>query len=182
MSTGATVPVAEPATGLQATTPLFTIERVVVLATPLFAAAAAWLSGLVASNIPWAPPISPTGLAGVMIAMVLGVCAAVIKWLHGRQIPEVAKLSPIKVTQHTLDTLYGEIEAYLTSNAATFQGPKGEAGLTTADIEQLVSNYVGNINETTVQKWVAAEVTRRFNAAAGGSPSSLATGTDALAT
>lgn len=164
MSSGAVAPVAPP-TGPLPTTSIFSIERVVVLASPLFLAAAAWLSGLVAANIPWAPPISPTGLAGVMIAMTLAVAAAIIKWLHGRQIPAIAALSPIKVNEHTLDAFYAQIEAYLAANASTFQGVKGDPGLTTAEIEQLVASIV------------AKEVTSRLSAAAGsGSLTTGATG------
>jgi hypothetical protein len=168
MSSGAAAPVAPEPTGPLPTSSLLSIERVVTLLAPLFAAGATWLSGLVASNVPWAPQLSPTGIEGVMIAAFLGTIAVVIKWLHGRQIPAIAALSPIKVTQHTLDTLYAEIEAYLASNAHTFQGPKGEPGLSTADIEQIVTGLVGHLNEQTVQAWIAKEVSSRFSAAAGG--------------
>jgi hypothetical protein len=141
MSSGAAAPVA-PAAGPLPTTSIVSIERVVTLLTPVFAAGASWLCGLVASNVPWAPQLSPTGIEGVMIAAFLGTVAVVIKWLHGRQIPAIAALSPIKVSQHTLDALYAEIEAYLSAN--------------------------GHLNEATVQAWITKEVSARLPAAAGG--------------
>lgn len=171
MSSGAAAPVAPEPTGPLPTSSVFSIERVVTLLTPLFAAGASWLSGLVASNVPWAPQLSPAGIEGVMIAAFLGTVAVVIKWLHGRQIPAIAALSPIKVTEHTLDTLYAEIEAYLASNAQTFQGPKGEPGVSAAEIEKIVA---GLVNETTIREWIAKEVSSRFSAAAGGGSPTIA--------
>jgi hypothetical protein len=119
MSSGAAAPVAPEPTGPPPTSSVLSIERVVTLLTPLFAAGATWLCGLVASNVPWAPTLSPTGMEGVMIAAFLGTDAVVIKWLHGRQIPAVSGLSPIHINQHTLDMLYDEIEAYVATEVSS---------------------------------------------------------------
>jgi hypothetical protein len=68
------------------------IERVVVLLTPVFAAAATWLATLVANNVPGAPQLGASQIMGIEIAVFVSVVGVVIKWLHGRQKPEVVAL------------------------------------------------------------------------------------------
>src|ERR1700735_5621475 len=73
---------------------LFSIERVTVLATPFYAAGAAWITGLVATNVPGAPPVDPAAVQGLEATAVLGTVGAIVKWLHGRQSPELLRLEP----------------------------------------------------------------------------------------
>jgi hypothetical protein len=75
----------------------FSIERVVVLLTPIFAAGATWLTTFVANNVPGAPALDRNALEGLGIAAFLGTVAIVHKWLTGRQIPGNAGPSPEQV-------------------------------------------------------------------------------------
>lgn len=68
---------------------MFSIERVVVLLTPIFAAAASWFVALIANNVPGAPGLDASSVRDVEIAAFIGVVSVVIKWLHGRQKPEL---------------------------------------------------------------------------------------------
>lgn len=87
--------------------PLLSIERVVVLFTPLFAGGSAWLVGLIASNVPGAPRIDAGSLTNVEIAAVVGAVAAILKWLHGRQIPGIKDAA--NSLDEILDPLIGEL-------------------------------------------------------------------------
>jgi hypothetical protein len=70
----------------------FSIERVTVLLTPFYAAGAAWLTGLIATAVPGAPPVDPAAVQGLEATAVLGTVAIIHKWLNGRQSPELLKL------------------------------------------------------------------------------------------
>lgn len=104
----------------------FSIERVVVLVSPFFLAASVWLAGVVASNIPFAPPLDPAAIEGVMIAAFLSLAGIIIKWLHGRQLPAIAGLTPpVPIPQAELDVLYNQIQTYIQTHPESFQGPAG---------------------------------------------------------
>ena len=60
------------------------IERVVALFTPLFAAAAAWITGVIATIVPGAPPVNTADITALEIAGAAAAIAAAIAWLHGR--------------------------------------------------------------------------------------------------
>lgn len=77
-----TAAVGEPA---PASPGLLSIERVVVLLTPLFGAIASWIVAFIATHVPGAPHLDHTGVEGIVIAVFLGVAALVVKWLGGRQ-------------------------------------------------------------------------------------------------
>jgi hypothetical protein len=68
---------------------VLSVERVVVLLTPLFAALAAWVVAVVANNVPGSPKLDSTDLTALMISGVLGAVSLVLKWLHGRQKPQL---------------------------------------------------------------------------------------------
>ena len=59
------------------------IERAVALVTPLFAALAAWLTGLVGAHFPGVS-IPPDQIVALEVAGFTGATAAALKWLHGR--------------------------------------------------------------------------------------------------
>lgn len=108
----------------------FSIERVVAFLTPtVFAPLAVWISGLVATNVPFAPTPSPGVLEGIEIAAFLGACAVVIKWLHGRQIPAIAGIAvPVKMVEGELSTLLAQVQTYIQAHPESFQGPQGAPG------------------------------------------------------
>lgn len=62
----------------------FSIERVVALLTPVFSAAAGWLSTIVAHNVPGLT-IPRDQLVAVFIGGATIAGGAALKWLHGRQ-------------------------------------------------------------------------------------------------
>lgn len=86
----------------------FSIERVVTLLTPFFAAGAslltAWLSTKVGINV------NSSDVEGVMAAAFLGTVAIVFKWLHGRQIPEIAGLT---LSQAQVDQVREQVTHHL---------------------------------------------------------------------
>ena len=60
------------------------LNRVVALATPLFAAAAGWVATWLADNVPGVS-ISPDALEEIFIAGALVALAPAAQWLHGWQ-------------------------------------------------------------------------------------------------
>lgn len=130
----------------------FSIERVVAFLTPtVFAPLAVWISGLVATNVPFAPTPSPGVLEGIEIAAFLGACGVVIKWLHGRQIPAIAGLTPaLPISAAELDTFFHQIQTYLQAHPESFQGPAGATGASAsqeaidAAAEGAVKRLLGN--------------------------------------
>lgn len=89
----------------------FSIERVVTLLTPFFAAGAAAFTAFVGSHV--GVHLDAGAVEGVEIGAFLGTVGIVAKWLHGRQIPEIAGL---KITSQQIDQLHAEVEAYLKAN------------------------------------------------------------------
>lgn len=71
---------------------LFSVERVAVALSPVWTTAGGVISAFAAANIPAAPHVSGTAIAGVFGTTVIGEYAALLKWLHGRQSPELLKL------------------------------------------------------------------------------------------
>lgn len=69
----------------------FSIERVVTLLTPIFAAGCAALAGWLSSKL--GVHVDATTIAVVMSSAMLATVGIVAKWLHGRQIPEIAGLT-----------------------------------------------------------------------------------------
>lgn len=110
---------------------LFSIERVVVLLSPFFLAAGTWLAGVIAANVPFAPYITAQDIMGVEIAAFLGLAGIVIKWLHGRQIPEIAQLPkplpPTAVSATDPLTALGTEEGQVAIEAAVRQALSGLA-------------------------------------------------------
>lgn len=67
---------------LQAT---FPVNRIVVLLTPLFVSASAWIAGYVAKHFPGLPAFSSGQITAVMIAAAGAAIAAAYKWVDGWQ-------------------------------------------------------------------------------------------------
>lgn len=109
----------------------FSIERVVTIATPFFAAGAslftAWLGARAGVHL------DATAVEGVEIAAFLGTVGIVAKWLHGRQIPAIAGL---QITPAQVDQVHAEVEAYLMKNP--------QLG---ADTQQVVEAVLGRIRQ-----------------------------------
>ena len=111
-------------------TSFFSIERVVAFLTPvLFAPLATWIAAIIAANVPFAKGLDSGTLEGIEIAAFVSTCAVAIKWLHGRQIPAVAGLTPpIPLSPADLSTFYTQTQAYLAAHPETFQGAPGVPG------------------------------------------------------
>lgn len=66
------------------------IERFVAfILTPLLSAAAGWLSGAVAK---YGLHLDPTGIVTLTTTGAVGTVTAIVKWLNGRQSPELLSL------------------------------------------------------------------------------------------
>lgn len=63
----------------------FPVNRVVVLLTPLFVAASAWVSGYVAQHFPGLPALSAGEVTALMIAGAAAAVGAAYKWIDGWQ-------------------------------------------------------------------------------------------------
>lgn len=96
-----------------------TIERVVVLLTPVFAGVSGWLVGWAADHLPGHPALSASDVTAIEITGVVAATSAVLKWLHGRQIPAL-------VSGIALDPRVAR-EISLGAGAGP-QGPPGEPG------------------------------------------------------
>lgn len=133
------------------------IERVVVILTPLFAAGATWLVALVGSNVPGAPHLDAGAIEGVEIASFISVCGVVAKWLHGRQIPAIAQLStsPAEVV-----AINAAAQQWLVEHAHELQGPPGPAGATPTDLA----------TPEEVQAFVHGEIARMLQVGAAAPP------------
>lgn len=130
------------------------IERVVTLLTPAFAALASWLTALVGTHVPGAPHLDPGAIEGIEAAAFLGTTGIVFKWLHGRQIPAVAGL---KITPAQVDQMHGEIEAYLSAHSAQLKTSTGEIE---SVVSQIVPKYVPAAVAPDVDAIVSAVVER----------------------
>ena len=75
---------------------LFPINRVVVLATPIFTTLAVAISHLLLTRFGY--HVSPDALVPVETTIAISAAAAAIKWLHGYQLHEKrqAELAPTK--------------------------------------------------------------------------------------
>lgn len=111
------------------------IERVVVVLTPIFAALAAWITGLIGTHFPGVH-IDSSQIIALEIAGFTGAAAIVWKWLEGRQ-KFVAFTDDAK---KTLDDALEKIRAEL---AATPQ-----AALAIGDIENLLKSHEAQIEQT----------------------------------
>lgn len=99
------------------------IERVVTLLAPFFAAVASWVCTLVANNVPGAPKLDPTAIAILMAAAFVATILLVIKWLHGRQIPAIAGLH---ITSEQVAQLQSEAKDYLAAHAGEIRPAEAE--------------------------------------------------------
>lgn len=72
----------------------FPVNRVVVLLTPAFVAASAWLSGYVAKHFPGLPALSPGEVTALMVAGAASALAAAYRWLDGWQKHEARLSNP----------------------------------------------------------------------------------------
>lgn len=61
------------------------VERVVALLTPLFAAISAALTGWVGTHFPGLPQLNPGDVTALQLAGATAGAGAALKWLHGRQ-------------------------------------------------------------------------------------------------
>ena len=85
------------------------LNRVVALATPLFAAAAGWVSTWLAENIPGVS-IPQSALEEIFIAGALIALAPAAQWLHGWQkweALEIANAAPPTLVAVEADTAVG---------------------------------------------------------------------------
>jgi hypothetical protein len=92
------------------------IERVVTLLTPIFAAGAAMLAGWLSTKL--GVKVDAATIEGVMAAAFLGSVGIVYKWLHGRQIPEVAGLN-LSSTQ--VDQVREQVAHHLAAQAPAIE-------------------------------------------------------------
>lgn len=66
-------------------TGFWSIERVVAVLTPVFAALAGVLTGWLGNHFPGHPALNSTDVLALEITGFTGAAAAALKWLHGRQ-------------------------------------------------------------------------------------------------
>lgn len=109
------------------------IERVVAILTPIFGAASAWLTGLIATDFPGLPTIPAGDVTALEIAGFTGAVAAALKWLHGRQ-KYVTLTDDAKKTILDLET---HMHAYLATNPA--------AAAAVSDIEDRLKAHESSI-------------------------------------
>lgn len=109
----------------------FSIERVVTIATPFFAAGAALFTGWLGTQT--GVHLDAGAVEGVEIAAFLGTVGIVAKWLHGRQIPAIAGLH---ITSAQVDQVHAEVETYLKANP--------QLGL---DVQQVVEAVLGRLRQ-----------------------------------
>lgn len=126
------------------------IERVVAVLTPIFAALAAWLTGLIGAHFPGVH-IDSSQIVALEIAGFTGATAAALKWLHGRQ-KFVAFTDDAK---KTLDDALARMRAELAANP--------QAALAIGDIESLLKSHEGQI-EQTIDQHVPAAVAKALQA------------------
>lgn len=125
----------------------FPIERVVTALSPLFAAAASFITGFIDQHT--GLNLGSTGVAVVEGLAFLGTMWVVTKWLQGRQIPEIAGLH---ITPQQIDELHSEIDTYLAQHAQQ-------------DIAQVVNTVIGMLPKppaTPTKDEIATEVLERF--------------------
>jgi hypothetical protein len=67
---------------------MFSLNRIVVLATPVFSAVAAVGTAWLARHVPGLPAIPPSDLIALEITGATAAGAAALKWLHGSQAAE----------------------------------------------------------------------------------------------
>jgi hypothetical protein len=105
------------------------IEKAVALATPLFAAGSAWLTGVVAANFPGLPAVAPGDVTALEITGATAAAAAALKWLHGR----AAFAKDAANARLALDLAEKHVAAVVAANPA--------AGPALADIENLLASH-----------------------------------------
>jgi len=137
------------------------IERVVAVLTPLFAAASAWLTGVIAGNFPGLPTIPPTDLTALEIAGFTAATGAALTWLHGRQKYVTLTNDAKKSVEDALQKVRAEVAA------------SPQASLAIADIEHLLKAHEGSIENSITAKLpasVAAAVQALFSQVAPQQP------------
>lgn len=112
-------------------TKFLSVERVVTFVTPFFAAGAALFTGFLGAHT--GVHLDAGAVEGVEIAAFVGTVGIVAKWLHGRQIPEIAGL---KITQAQIDQIHQETATYLKT-----AGPQASA-----DVDKIVEQVLGRIS------------------------------------
>ena len=96
--------------------PKFPIERVVTVLAPLYAAANVALAGWIAKQT--GVHADPGALAAVEVGAFIGTIGIIAKWVHGRQIPEIAQLG---ISQTQIDEVRKEAEAWLHAHQGTIE-------------------------------------------------------------
>jgi hypothetical protein len=116
------------------------IERVVAVLTPIFAALAAWLTGLIGAHFPGVH-IDSNQIIALEITGFTGATAAALKWLHGRAQFVNAEKSAVAV------------EAKVRAEIAA----SPQAALAIGDVEHLLKSHTAEI-ETAIDQHVPAAV------------------------
>lgn len=104
------------------------IERVVAILTPLFAAISGWLTGTVSQLVPGVN-LSAGDVTALQIAGVTAAAGAALKWLHGRQLFVKAE---------------GDTEALVQKLAAKIKAD-APAALALSDIESVLRDHTDQI-------------------------------------
>lgn len=104
---------------------LWSIERVVVVLTPVFTGLSAWLVGWIAQNFPGNPKLDAGQVTALMIAGGLFAVSAVLKWLHGRQIPEIRGTTPAQQAE-----IATRVDDWMKAHRDELRGPPGLPGPT----------------------------------------------------
>jgi hypothetical protein len=136
------------------------IERVVTLLGPFFAAGASFVTGFVAQHT--GVKLDPAQVGIVETGAFLGTTGLVIKWLHGRQIPAIAGLH---ITQAQLDELHNEVAAYLKSHSDQLTAAESQIGdIVQSRLDAALPQYKVDIDA------VVAEVLKRLGSLAAAAP------------
>jgi formate-dependent nitrite reductase membrane component NrfD len=128
------------------------IERAVTLLTPVFAAVAAWLTGLIASKFPGLPHLDAAQVTALEIAGFVGAASAAIKWLHDRQkfvrtadSVEDIVAEVVRRLQVTLGPV--DLEKLLDSHAEQIVEQVGQLVHAPPSVEDVVEQIAGRLSQ-----------------------------------
>lgn len=132
------------------------IERVVAVLTPLFAAVAAWLTGLIGAHIPGVN-IPPDQIVALEIAGFTAATAAALKWLHGR--------AQFVLAEKNATAIEARVRAEIAASP--------QASLAIGDVENLLKTHTAQIEaaiDTHVPAAVGQSIQQLFSQLGGTPP------------
>ena len=135
------------------------IERVVALFTPAFAAVAAALTAWLGTHFPGLPKLNPADTTALLVAGATAGAAAALKWLHGRQhfLSQAATVEAFvksEIAKALANQQAGpaieDIEKIVRDNADQIVAAIGSAVHAPASIEQIVDEILARLQKPAV--------------------------------